>query len=196
MKQWWSDVRMRYFDPLNEPWAFVRRRPFHFLSWLLVVPGVGLVGFWLPLFIVWARGGEVATLASHLLSAGIAASVCVAILAEGILAVFTAEKAGTNVPALGLRGIAGGLATLLIILLVGVMVAENETPVGPSLSSTVHLLLSGFALFVAAYLYCFRTSMWEDAVRDVSEAKEAEEQDINNLGSTAIAQSAEGDVRL
>lgn len=125
MRQWWRDVRERFFEPLDEPWEVVRRRPFHFVAWLLVVPGIGLAGFWLPLMLVWARGEAVMPLYSRLLSAGTTASVCVAILAEGLLAVLTAEKAGSNVPALGLRGIAGGAATFLIILLSRVMGAES-----------------------------------------------------------------------
>jgi hypothetical protein len=149
----WSDIRKKYFKPLDEPWVVLKDRPFHFVAWVLVVPGVGLAGFWLPLALAYARGEPVAPICSQLLISGTTASVCVAILAEGLLGVLTAEKTGTNVPALGLRGIAGGMATLLIILLVGTMSAESARADGPHLRLIFHLILTFIALFAAAYLY-------------------------------------------
>lgn len=196
MRQWWRHVWEKFVKPLNGPWGVVRRRPFHFLAWLLVVPGVGLAGFWLPLMLGWARGEEVMPFCARLLSAGTTASACVAILAEGLLAVLTAEKTGSNVPALGLRGIAGGLATLLIILLVGILGAESAFLAGPHLSSSFHIVLTVVAMLAASYLYCFRDPTWEPAVRGVDEARAKEELDIDHLSSEATAQSAAGEVRL
>jgi hypothetical protein len=193
-----SHVWKKYLEPLVVPWQIVHEKPFHFAAWVLVVPGVGMDGFWLPMILAWVRGETVEPLFLRLLSAGTTASVCVAILAEGLLSVLTAEKAGSNVPALGLRGVAGGLGTLLIILLVGVMGADSASVLsgGPRVSSTFHLVLMGIALFVASYLYCFRSPTWESAVHDVDEAVAKEESEIVGLSSKAKQQNAEGEVKL
>ena len=145
-------LREKYFKPMDVPWIVVQKQPFQFTAWLLVVPGVGFAGFWLPLVLLWARGEAIVPQCAKLLSEGTIASACAAILAEGLLAALTAEKSGTNAPALGLRGIAGGMATLLIILLIGTMVSESANIDGTHLGIGVHLLLA-FFLFQQLLIY-------------------------------------------
>jgi hypothetical protein len=179
--------------PLFEPWRALKGRHFHFISWLLGVPVIGLAGFWLPLAIVWFRGSPVYTVFEQLLYAGTLASFCVAILAEGLLSLLTAEKTGSNFNALGIRGMVGAWAIGIIILLVGVMGADVALASGPHVGVRFHVLLGVIALSTAAYLYCFRFPSWEKGVED---AKEEEEHEVAELGASAKEQSVDGGTKL
>jgi hypothetical protein len=163
-----------------------------------VVPCLGLTGFWLPVFLSWARSETAGALFRQLLYAGTLASFCIAVLAEGLAGLLLAEKSGSTTTAAGIRGIVGAWVIGLIIVLVGTMGVETSTTVASPSHVTVwvHLLLGILAVSTGAYLYCFRSSPWEERVKSVEEAKAEEDRQVNKLAETAAHQSAEGDVRL
>lgn len=105
----------------------------------------------------------------------------------------TVEKAGSNVTALGIRGIAGCWSLGLIVLLAGVMACEVPSTSGSHISRYVHVSLAVFAFITAAYLYCFRFPMWEKGVEDI---KEEEDSDVDKLRKDAVGQATDGEVKL
>jgi len=182
--------------PLSEPWKSIKCRPFHFFSWFFAVPLIGLAGFWLPLVLVWGFGGDVRTVCAQLLYAGTTASVCVAILGEGVHAMMTADEGGSNKTAMGIRSLVVIWAIILGGILVGTMTVEVALSSGKHISTTFHSVSAVAAIVTACYLYCFRYPFWEGGVKGVDDAMADEEAEISKLCETVKGQTAEGGIKL
>lgn len=185
-----------FVGPLFEPWRSLRGRRFQFISWLMVVTVIGLAGFLIPLMLLYVRGMPVYPEFEQALRAGNVASFCVAVLAEGLVALLIAERGGTYNVARGIRGIVGGGVIGLVIVLVGVIGIESASSSGPHVAISFHLGLAALTICIAAYLYCFRWSSWEEHVKTAEEAKEEEDRQVDRLGQQAQLQSSAGGVKL
>lgn len=191
------------FRPFFEPVWSVRGRHFQFMAWFAVVILLGLVATWLPFLLLWGRvqnpAGTLTTAFQLQLYTGTLGSFCVPVLAEGLVGLLLAEKAGSNRTAAGVRGIVGAFTVILMMLTVGIMGAESAVGVGRDpdhITPKIHVWLAFLSVGMAAYLYCFRLPGWEDRLRSVDEVKQKEDEDVVSLADRASTQNKEGDIAL
>jgi hypothetical protein len=181
MKELWKQ--------LTEPLSSIREQPYHFTVWWLVANVFGLSGFWLPILLLSQRGGATDTAFQHLMNAGSLASFSVVLLADGVAATLVVVGGGSNLNAAGIRGLAGFFALLVAVIQVGVLVVESTmTPNVTHTSYTFQFVITGIAVFLASYLYCFRSPSWEIGVNKV---KEEEDRQVTELGKEAESRSAD-----
>jgi len=185
---------LRLICPFVLPLSRIAKKPYQFFAWIIVVLVVGLSGFWLPLLLVKMTGtSDVSSTFTNLLHTGMLASFCVAILSEGLVGIIIAENSGNNLTALGIKGIIGGWAIILIIILVGVIGHEFSSPSGPFISDNWHLAVVAVALLTATYLYCMKFPSWEEPA---DQLRKIEEKDIKALSSEANDLTEDNGVRL
>lgn len=149
----------------------------------------GLSGFWLPLLLLSQRGGATDVAFQNLMNAGSLAAFSLVLLADGVAATLVVVGGGSNLNAAGIRGLAGFFALLVAVIQVGVLVVENTmTQHDAHTSYTFQFVITGIAVLLASYLYCFRSPSWEKGVNKV---KEEEDQQVTELGKEAESKSAD-----
>jgi hypothetical protein len=167
---------------LTQPFSSVSKQPWPFCVWWLVAIVVGSAGFWLPILLVWQGGGAADETLRLLVYAGTLASFTIVLLADGVASLLGVVGAGSNIAAAGMRGLAGGVAILLVLVEVGIL---GFTHAGGSSSHTsvgFQLFLAVLAITLASYLYCFRFPAWEP---DVDDVKEKEDKEVKGLSASA-----------
>ncbi len=172
----------------TEPLASIKTQPLQFSVWWLIANIVGLTGIWLPLFLGWYRGNPNGPSLEGLIASGALATFSIVILADGI-ATSLATKGGINHTAAGIRGVAGALALIVVLLdtalvFAGISLTKDEHPhIG------FQIFLTVIAILLASYLYCFRSSDWEKSVEEI---KEKEDKEVAALGANASAKTNDG----
>jgi hypothetical protein len=177
-----------FFKNLIEPFKSIADQPYHFIAWLLIAYALGTAGFWLPLFLLYSKGLLTNQTYTAVLNAGNLASFSVVILADGVATLLFAKGTGSNTVAQGIRGIAGALAIILILIQVLVLSDAHNTSNSRHISSTIQISLAIIAMLIATYLYCFRFPVWE---KGVGELKEEEDKEVSHLAEAANARSAD-----
>lgn len=176
------------FILLFEPIASIKARPFQFIVWIIVAIILGLSGFWLPPLLIHFKGEDAILAVQNYVFAGGLASFSIVILADGIASNLVAVKAGSNITAAGIRGIAGSLALILVFIQVGVLIAESIGNNNNHISIYFHFFMTALAVVISSYLYCFRFPDWEKGVEKV---KEEEDQEVEDLGKSAKNKTAD-----
>ena len=177
-----------FLKKLGEPFASIKANPLQFAVWWIVANVVGLAGFWLPLGVQWYRGGAASLTIVDLVASGSLATFSIVILADGI-ATSLATVGGLNPTAAGIRGLAGALA-LLVVVIQGVILSAGMSLTSedhPHIWVSIGLTLS--AIILASYLYCFRSSEWEKSVEQI---KEQEDKEVGDLGASAAEKTDDG----
>ena len=178
-----------YLLQLNEPFSSIKSRPFHFVVWLIVAIVLGLAGFWLPpLLLAFFKDGNASIAIENYVYAGGLASFSIVILADGIASNLITVKAGSNLTAAGIRGIAGSIALILVFIQVGVLIIESVSNTENHISIYFHLFMTFLAIIISSYLYCFRFPDWEKGVEKV---REEEDKEVEDLGSSAKNKTAD-----
>jgi hypothetical protein len=190
---WWFWERT---ISLRLPWEAIILNPAKFISWFLAVPVIGLTGFWLPILLIWGYGGDLKSSVALLLHAGTTAVVCVAIIGEGVYAMVTADKSGSNKTALGIRGIVIGWSFVLVIILIGIVTSDFVLSPVKQIHIWLHVLWVIIAIITGCYLYCFRDSSWEKHLPCVDEAIAAENAEIEHLSDSVNEPDDVGGLRL
>lgn len=176
------------FRNLLEPFKSITQQPYQFIGWLLIANVLGLAGFWLPLFLLYGKGLLTNQSFDVLLNAGNLASFSVVILADGITALLFTKGTGSNMVALGMRGVASGLAFIFILIQVVILADAHITTTGQHIDGSLQITLTLVAIAIACYLYCFRFPIWE---KGVAELKAEEDKEVSNLADAAAAKSAD-----
>jgi|GEM_PF-4014343 hypothetical protein len=175
------------------PLEAIKSNPFHFITWFVAVPVIGLMGFWLPILLVWSYSGDVKTVFEHLLYAGTTASVCVAILGEGVYAMMIANATGLNKTTSGIRGLIVCWSIVIVILLVGTAVTDVALSSGQHVRIVFHITFTCLAILTACYLYCFR---YRIKVKSVDEEIADQDAEILTMCKKGLEQTADGDNKL
>lgn len=129
-----------------------------------------------------------------LLNGGHLGAFTLVLLAEGFAGLFIAIGGSSNVTAAGMRGFFGLFALLVSVVQAGILVFVHAGVGPPQSPAGFQLILTGIAILLACYLYCFRFPAWEMTVED---AKNEEEKEVGALGQAAQQKHAdEGGVKL
>lgn len=171
---------------LGEPFNSISEQPYQFLAWWVVANFIGLAGFWVPILVSWARNMGASGAFFTSVRAGSLASFSVVLLAEGIAAALVALQSGSNKVAAGMRGLVSVLA-LVVVIIQAVLLAAQSAIEGGALAPNLQVLLTGVAVFLAIYLYCFRFVSWEKGVEAVQVADDKAVQDLASAAQKTTA---------
>lgn len=177
----------KVFNTLALPLELIRKEPLQFSVWWIVAIILGLSGFWLPLLLRSVSNGNWFTFYEGYLKAGNFASFSIVILADGIATTLVAVNAGRNIIAAGIRGLMGVFALILALINVGILVSTSNGELSTAFI-VFQFIVTLITIFVASYLYCFRSSEWEKSVGDV---KKEEDKEVENLGKSANKMNAD-----
>jgi len=142
---------------------------------------LGLAAFWVPIVGSIIEGHNPYAALVERIQTGALATFGFVILADGLGTAISALKSGTNITAAGIRGVIGSIAIILLTLNIVLIISK------PGESVVViwfHIILTIFAIICASYLYCFRTSDWEEGV---SKIKEQEDNHVDALKSGVVS---------
>lgn len=179
---------IKHLKLLLEPFNSIKDQPYHFIVWLLVAIVLGSSGLWLPPLLVYFKNGDAVSVIKNYIYAGGLSTLSIVILADGIASNLVTVKAGSNILAAGIRGIAGSLALVLVLIQVGVLIIETTTINAVHISLTFHLVITFLAIVISSYLYCFKFPSWEKGVDTV---REKEDKEVNELAKSAEAKTAD-----
>ncbi|HTQ62264.1 MAG TPA: hypothetical protein VMI32_18710 [Candidatus Solibacter sp.] len=174
MKLFWQQV----CGPLNS----IRAQPYQFAVWWVVANIFGLAGFLLPLFLGWMLSKDSYLVFLAAVRSGSLAAFSIVLLAEGIASALVAEGAGSNLVAAGLRGLVSVFALLVAGVQVVFLVVQGMTTDGSTPAPVAQVVLTGTAILVASYLYCFRFASWE---KGVGAQVETENKELKSLVDSA-----------
>jgi hypothetical protein len=171
-----------------KPLIAISKGKIQYSIWAISAFVLGLSGFWLPILISSISNIQSLRLANRLLNAGILASFCVVIIADGVAGLFTYVTSKPRV--LGLKGLVGMMALVIVIIQIPIFAIERDfNEVNPAFIF-FQIIIALFSIAIATYLYCFRyPELWEG---DVSEIPEKEIKDIDQLSTTAEKTDTDG----
>jgi hypothetical protein len=186
----------KFFRQLSEPLRSIQEQIWDFLIWCLVAIVVGLIGFWLPIILLATdpNAPGVGGLFHNLIDNGHLATFSIVLLAESVAGVIIALRAGSNVVAGGMRSFFSLAAVLVTFIQAGILTRSHLSE-GPNHTSiSFQLVLTGLAILLASYLYCLRSTSWE---QDVATVKDEEQHEVETLGESAKKKTVDdGGIKL
>ncbi|MEW5804996.1 MAG: hypothetical protein AB1847_23160 [bacterium] len=174
----------KFFANVSEPLDLIKQQPLQFTVWWFVAIVFGLAGFWLPLLVeALKESGSPWQVFQNNLKGGNLASFSVVILADGLATVFVAVNAGRNITAAGIRALFSVVALLLFVTNVVVLGISHSSDV-PTKFIVFQFIITGLAIILASYLYCFRSTDWE---KSVGEVRVTQDKEVEKLAKDATA---------
>lgn len=166
------------------PLEAIRKRPYPFVSWVLGVAGLGLIGFWLPLVVRPGDRVKVADVFQQLVRAGVLPSFGVVFVSSAI-----AETLARNIANYDdhTARLLYDLRAITVVVCLIVMVAQTGLLSNSLIddayqrSGLLQGVLVATSLALGCYLYCFRYFFREPVDNHLSE----ENAETKHLGETA-----------
>jgi hypothetical protein len=173
--------------PIGVPLEYINEKPFHFLTWAVVAIVLGLSGVWLPTLLAYVRGKNAIDVLMNCVNGGGLAAFSVVLLADGIASAMVADKVDTSSSrtATGVRGFISSLAILVVVVQVGVMGIVQAVTDSAYPSYNFQVIVTAIAIFLACYLYCFRSDKWPELIEFAAEAAKKEAVEVKDISETA-----------
>jgi hypothetical protein len=172
---------------LYAPLESIKEQPWQFAVWWLVANIIGLTGVWLPLLMLYWSDRPVQIAFQNIVYAGSLASFCIVILADGIASNLVARKTGSSQTAVGVRAFLSIIAIILVLITVGIMIAEHSGGKDNHVSISGQIIITVVAILLASYLYCFRFPVLGE--KEVDSVREEEDTEVRKLANEAQIQN-------